>query len=232
MGDALGLAGCQCPWHLLEFRVNLPEVLRVSIEQSALLYVHGFNSSPASVKASQLVRLFADLGLADRLQVPALHHDPRRAIAQLEQAIAELGQPVLMGSSLGGYYSTYLAERHQLKAILLNPAVRAYRLAEPLVGQQQNLPNGDTWQMTTDHLAGFKALNVSRPSLSRYQVWLQTGDETLDYRDAEAFYQGSELHVLPGGNHGFEHFVSHLPAMLAFAGFDADLLSHYDLSTL
>ena len=74
-----------------------------------ILYLHGLNSSPTSLKASLLVRAIAQMGLADRLRVPALHHHPRQAIAQLERLILELDRPLLVGSSLGGYYATYLA---------------------------------------------------------------------------------------------------------------------------
>ena len=84
---------------------------------ASILYIHGLNSSPASHKASQLSRAMARLGLADRLRVPALHHHPRQAMAQLQALVAELGAPVLVGSSLGGYYATCLAEQHGLKAL-------------------------------------------------------------------------------------------------------------------
>ena len=85
---------------------------------ASILYIHGFNSAPASNKASQLIAVMDSLGLADQLRVPALHHHPRKAIAQLEDAIAQLGRPLLVGSSLGGYYATHLAERHGLNALL------------------------------------------------------------------------------------------------------------------
>ena len=88
-----------------------------------ILYIHGLNSSPASLKASQLVQAMTQMGLADSLRVPALHHHPRQAIAQLERLVVELGRPVLVGSSLGGYYATHLAERHGLPALLINPAL-------------------------------------------------------------------------------------------------------------
>ncbi|MEG2797898.1 MAG: YqiA/YcfP family alpha/beta fold hydrolase, partial [Pseudomonas sp.] len=85
----------------------------------SILYIHGFNSAPTSKKACQLVAVMERMGLSEQLRVPALHHHPREAIGQLEQAIAELGQPLLVGSSLGGYYATHLAERHGLKALLV-----------------------------------------------------------------------------------------------------------------
>ncbi len=87
----------------------------------SILYIHGFNSSPLSAKARQLQAVMQHLGLIDRLRLPALHHHPRQAIEQLEGCIAELDAPLLVGSSLGGYYATYLAERHGLKALLINP---------------------------------------------------------------------------------------------------------------
>ena len=81
---------------------------------ASILYIHGLNSSPASHKASQLSRAMAHLGLENQLRVPALHHHPRQAMAQLQALISELGSPLLVGSSLGGYYATYLAEQHGL----------------------------------------------------------------------------------------------------------------------
>ncbi|WP_312290092.1 YqiA/YcfP family alpha/beta fold hydrolase, partial [Stutzerimonas nitrititolerans] len=80
-------------------------------EQPAILYIHGLNSSPLSQKASQLSAALERIGMADRLRVPALHHHPRQALVQLEEALTELGRPLLVGSSLGGYYATHLAER-------------------------------------------------------------------------------------------------------------------------
>ena len=95
-------------------------------EPSTLLYIHGLNSSPRSKKASQLSTLMQTLGLGEHLRVPELHHHPRQAIAQLDALITELGRPLLVGSSLGGYYATHLAERHGLKALLINQIGRAH----------------------------------------------------------------------------------------------------------
>ena len=111
---------------------------------ASILYIHGFNSAPASNKASQLIRVMDALGLADQLRVPALHHHPRQAIPQLEEAIAQLGRPLLVGSSLGGYYATHLAERHGLKALLVNPAVSPHRMFDGYLGTQKNLYTDET----------------------------------------------------------------------------------------
>lgn len=198
-----------------------------------LLYLHGLNSSPDSRKASQLSAAMARMGMTEHLRVPALHHHPRQAVAQLEAQIAELGQPVLVGSSLGGYYATHLAERHGLKALLINPAVLPHRRFDAYLGPQTNLYSGEVWTLTDDHVAALAELEMPPPQdADRYQVWLQTGDETLDYRHAADFYKACALRIQAGGDHGFQGFVERLPALLAFAGFDPALWLGLDFSDL
>ncbi|MHB0850881.1 YqiA/YcfP family alpha/beta fold hydrolase [Stutzerimonas nitrititolerans] len=202
-------------------------------EQPAILYIHGLNSSPLSRKASQLSAALERIGMADRLRVPALHHHPRQALVQLEEALTELGRPLLVGSSLGGYYATHLAERHGLKALLINPAVTPHHRFDGYLGPQTNLYSGEVWDLTEDHVVALGELEVPPPQdTERYQVWLQTGDETLDYRDAEAFYRGCALRIQAGGDHGFQGFAERLPALLAFAGFAPALWLEQDFSDL
>ncbi|MDD1510100.1 YqiA/YcfP family alpha/beta fold hydrolase [Pseudomonas sp. CNPSo 3701] len=186
---------------------------------NSILYIHGLNSSPVSTKASQLIAAMTDCGLQNQLRVPALHHHPRQAIAQLEALIAELGRPTLVGSSLGGYYATHLAELHGLKALLINPAVRPHELFDGYLGTQTNHYSGETWELTEDHVAALAELAVEPPAdPARYQVWLQTGDETLDYRRAQAYYRHCALRIEAGGDHGFQGFAERLPMLFAFAG--------------
>lgn len=201
---------------------------------ATLLYIHGLNSSALSKKATQLAGLMQRLELSERLRVPELHHHPRQAIAQLEAAIVELGgRPLLVGSSLGGYYATHLAQRHGLKAVLINPAVNPHELFDGFLGTQQNLYTGERWELTHDHVKALAELEVPPPSdPQRIQVWLQTGDETLDYRRAERFYRGCALRIEAGGDHGFQGFASKLPALLAFAGLAPESLQSIDFDTL
>jgi predicted esterase YcpF (UPF0227 family) len=200
---------------------------------ASILYIHGLNSSPASLKASQLLRAMDRLGLAEQLRVPALHHHPRQAIAQLETLIDELGRPVLVGSSLGGYYATHLAERHGLRALLINPAVRPHLRFDGYLGPQKNYYSDETWELTTDHVSALAELDV--PAIqdpARYQVWLQTADETLDYRDAQAYYRACALRIQAGGDHGFQGFAERLPMLFAFAGIPRQLWQDIDFSAL
>lgn len=199
----------------------------------SILYIHGLNSSPQSKKASQLSRALERLGASRQLRVPALHHHPRQAMAQLEAALAELGAPLLVGSSLGGYYATHLAERHGLKALLINPAVAPHRRFDGYLGPQTNLYTGEVWQLTADHVAALADFETAAPQdAERYQVWLQTGDETLDYRQAAEFYRGCALRIQAGGDHGFQGFTERLPALLAFAGFEPARFADLDFSDL
>src|SRR5688572_11148594 len=105
-----------------------------------LIYIHGFNSSALSFKAALLRRRMAELRRTHELWCPELPHRPSEAIALLEDFIAGHRDEsvALLGSSLGGFYATWLAERHALKAVLVNPAMRPYALLESFVGPQTN----------------------------------------------------------------------------------------------
>lgn len=186
---------------------------------ASILYIHGFNSSPASQKARQLVAAAVQLGLEEHVHVPALHHHPRQAMAQLEAAIVTLGKPLLVGSSLGGYYATHLAQRYGLKALLINPAVNPHRLFDGRFGLQRNTYTGEPWQLTQDHVDALVELEFVPPLAGdRIQVWLQTADETLDYRRAMAFYQGCKVDVREGGDHSYQGFAQRLPDVFRMAG--------------
>jgi uncharacterized protein len=203
------------------------------LPMTSILYIHGMNSSPASLKARVLCAAMQRLGLAAQLQVPALAHEPQVAIQQLEAAVAQLGRPLLVGSSLGGYYATHLAEQYGLKALLINPAVRPQLLYEAHLGAQQNYYSGEIWQLTMAHVAALARLEVPPPQdPARYQVWLQTADETLDYRAAEHYYRACSLRIQAGGEHGFRGFTACLPALLAFAGIAPALWRDADFSDL
>lgn len=199
----------------------------------SILYIHGLNSSPTSTKASQLLKVAEHCGIARQLRVPALHHHPRQAMVQLQAAVAELGRPLLVGSSLGGFYATYLAEQHGLDALLINPAVRPHRLFGGKEELQTNYYTGETWLLTHDHVAALAELEMPEPrDAKRYRVWLQTADETLDYRQAEVFYAGCSLDIQEGGDHSYQGFARRIPEILTLAGFDPALWADFDFSTL
>jgi len=184
-----------------------------------IVYLHGFNSSPDSSKACQLGEYMASLGQLGEYYCPALSSSPREAMAQVETTLTDrAAEPVtLVGSSLGGFYATYLAEKYGCKAVLVNPAVHVHTLMRKALGAQTNWYTGEQWVLTEDHLTELAVLNVaqiSRPE--RYLVLLQTGDEVLDYRDAVSYYAGAHQHIEEGGDHGFTEFERHLSTILDF----------------
>lgn len=182
-----------------------------------LLYLHGFRSSPASWKARVLHDHLATLGLAERFVCPSLSHVPSIAIAQAEALIATANGPLtLLGSSLGGYYATWLAEKYDLRAVLINPAVVAPLSLSAYLGPQTNLYTGESFELTTAHIAELHSLEVAQITPARYLLMVETGDEVLDYRQAVERYAGGRQIVLEGGDHSFTRFPDFLPQILEF----------------
>ena len=184
-----------------------------------ILYIHGFNSSSRSSKAQQLKAWLAERGREAEYRCPDLAHRPAQAIRQLEALIAEHGggDVKLLGSSLGGFYATYLAEKHGLKAALINPAVHANVLLKAALGPQRNYSSGEEYVFTPEHLHELDELDLPRPRrLDHYLLLVEAGDEVLDYREAFAYYAGCKQIVHPGGNHNYSRFLEDLPTILSF----------------
>jgi len=185
-----------------------------------LLYLHGFRSSPQSQKVRSLRAYMAERGLAHLLWCEQLPASPLQVIAMAESAIAASTTPVtLVGSSLGGYYATWLAEKHNLKAVLINPAVAAPVSLAEFIGLQTNLHTGEVFEFLPEHIEALRAMEVTRLSRpENFLLLVETGDEVLDYRDAVAKYAGCAQVVLKGGDHSFAHFDEYRGAILDFAG--------------
>lgn len=191
---------------------------------STVIYIHGFNSSPQSIKAQQLQQYFIDACLAEKLgyqlHVPALDYQPETAIKQLTEIVDRCSsEPILLiGSSLGGYYSLWLAAQYpNVCAVLINPAVYPYQLLENLLGENQNLYTGQRYQLTAQHIAQLKNLDVTTlTEPSRVLLLTQTGDETLDYKQAIDKYPLIEQRVTRGGDHSYVGFDKEISAIFDF----------------
>ncbi|MCM8594611.1 YqiA/YcfP family alpha/beta fold hydrolase [Accumulibacter sp.] len=188
-------------------------------QPACILYLHGFCSSPASWKARLLGERLAALGLAERLLCPALPPVPFAAIALAESLLARCaGTVTLLGSSLGGYYAAWLAEKHDLRAVLVNPVVMAPELLAGLIGGHSNFHTGERFEFTSEHVDQLRALEAPRVTPLRYLLLVETGDEVLDYRQAVSRYAGSRQIVLEGGDHSFRRFPEFVPQILEFCG--------------
>ena len=185
------------------------------------IYLHGFNSSPASFKARLVNERLAALGRAQEFAAPHLPHEPMQAVAAIERALAPhpLDDVTLIGSSLGGHYATWIAERHGVRAVLINPAIAPHRLLAAALGPQKNLYTGETYELTRTHLEELRALEVERISRpEHYLLIVAMGDEVLDSRVALEKYRHAVQIVHPGGDHGFAEFARYVDAVIDFGG--------------
>jgi predicted esterase YcpF (UPF0227 family) len=185
-----------------------------------IVYLHGFNSSPQSHKAQVLARYMEERGLASRYACPALPPLAGEAIRAIEQLPLGAGT-CFVGSSLGGFYATHLAEKHGAKAVLINPAIEPHVGLRAYLGPQTNLHTGAPYELTERHLEEWAALAAPVIRPERYFLLVETGDELLDYRQAVARYAGAKQVVIQGGDHSLQSFPEHLPAILRFAGMAA-----------
>jgi predicted esterase YcpF (UPF0227 family) len=186
-----------------------------------LIYLHGFRSGPQSVKAQHLRAFLARQGRAGDLWCAQLPPGPLDAIALIESvlcpALAAGDEVALAGSSLGGFYALHLAEKHGLRAALINPAVVAPKSLVDYVGEHEHMYTGEVFRFEQEHVDQLAALNIAaitRPE--RYLVLLETGDEVLDWWQAALKLRGANMIVHAGGDHGLQCFAAELPRMTGF----------------
>ena len=188
-----------------------------------LVYLHGFNSSPQTVKGRKLKAVAMSRRDPPHCHVPALHHRPASAMrdvcAWVDTRPDQRGPLTFVGSSLGGYYATWLAEKYEARAIVINPAVRPFVDLRVHLGPQQNLYTGERYDLTREHFAELQALWVERLTQpERYLLLVCSGDAMLDWREAIARYAGAWQFVTGDGTHGWESIDAEIPSMLRFAG--------------
>lgn len=185
-----------------------------------IVYLHGFRSSPASRKAVMLRDHLTALGRGHEFRCPALPASPRAA-AEVALASAQ-GVPAvelaLIGSSLGGYYATWLAEHLGCRAALLNPAIHPAQDLQAHVGRQPVYFSDAEIDFRPEYLAELAALDVPVTRPARYFLLAATGDTVIDYRKMVAKYAGARQRVIEGSNHELADFASYLDEVLEFCG--------------
>lgn len=192
-----------------------------------ILYLHGFRSSPQSFKAQLLGQALAERHLASQWYAPQLPASPARAMAMAHQIIEHQGiarglQPerdlVVIGSSLGGYYATCLAEDWGCRAIVLNPVVYAARDLATQVGEHTHYHSSEPFHFLPEYVDELAEMARGRPTQpARYFLIAAQGDEVLNWREMVDWYAGAQQLVLPGSDHGISDFADHLPQVLDFA---------------
>jgi hypothetical protein len=185
-----------------------------------LLYLHGFRSSPKSNKAQQVAQWMREHRPEVQWWCPQLPPSPREAIDLATRGIA--GWPrermAIIGSSLGGFYATVLAERIGCRAVLLNPAVEPARDLAAYIGETTAWHSDDTFFFRPEFVDEFEALRpaaITHPQ--RYFAIIAKGDEVLDWREMSSRYAGCRIKLLEGGDHALTGFDSeHLPDVMRF----------------
>ncbi|MBV7484347.1 YqiA/YcfP family alpha/beta fold hydrolase [Bordetella sp. BOR01] len=192
-----------------------------------ILYLHGFRSSPGSLKARLMAQAMAARGLGGGRdwQCPQLPASPRQALdlalGLARDQLAQADSPrrlTIIGSSLGGYYATWLAEQLDCKAVLLNPAVEAARDLATQVGPHRMYHSDAPFEFRAeyvDELAAARVPAVTQPE--RYFLVAATGDEVLDWQEMQARYAGCRQRIVQGSDHGLSDFDRWLPEVLDFA---------------
>ena len=175
-----------------------------------LVYLHGFRSSPLSFKAQMV---------GERMRAAELPPSPRAAMRLVREDLALRPEDALVGSSLGGYYATWLAEQLGCRAVLLNPAVTPAEGLDRYTGPQTMYHSDEPFDFRPEYLDELRELRVraiTRPE--RYFLVAATGDELLDWRDMVAHYPGAKQRVIQGSDHGISDFDLYIDEVLAFAG--------------
>jgi predicted esterase YcpF (UPF0227 family) len=187
-----------------------------------LLYLHGFRSSPQSAKARTVATHMASHHPEVHWWCPQLPPSPRGAMQALMDGIRDWPREsmAVVGSSLGGFYATAVAEQARCRAVLLNPAVNPARDLEKYIGEQTSWHDpAERFFFKAEFVGELRDLEcgpLARPE--NYLAVIAKGDEVLDWREMHARYAATHVRLLEGGDHALSDFDDHLPSILAFLG--------------
>ncbi len=165
------------------------------------------------------------LGLADRYACPALPASPRIAshlALDIAQAVPA-DRLALIGSSLGGYYATWIAEKLGCRAVLLNPAIDPARDLQAHIGRQPVFFSDREIDFRPEYIDELRGLETPVTQPGRYLLIAATGDTVIDYRTMVAKYQGAQQHVIEGSNHELSDFAQYIDEVLSFCGTNREL---------
>jgi predicted esterase YcpF (UPF0227 family) len=186
-----------------------------------ILYLHGFRSSPQSMKARLTGERMAQLGRSAEFICPQLPASPKLAMELALKLVDGIppDELTIIGSSLGGYYATWMAEKLGCRAVLLNPAVVPMLDLDQHVGVTTAYHSDEPFEFKPEYIEELRALAVPQVSQpERYFLVACTGDEVLDYRDMVAHYAGARQKVVQGSDHAISEYAGYLDEVLAFCG--------------
>lgn len=173
-----------------------------------IIYIHGFGSSGQSAKVKILKEKFED----ESFIAPSLSYVPELAIETLKELISAFSKHekvYLIGSSLGGYYSIYLADYFNIPAVLINPSVNPRKTLKKVLGHPNNFYDGASYEWNENHLKMLEKYEIKTIKPKLYLLLTQKGDETLDYREAVNKLAGCKSFIENGGSHSFDDIQRH-----------------------
>ena len=176
-----------------------------------ILYLHGFASCG---KGNKSLALQAHFGV-ENVTALDLPPSPIDTIHMIEEILASSSFDLLIGSSLGGFYATYLAEKYQMKAVLINPSTQPWETLSSYVGWQKRFCDEEVFEFKAIYLEQLKTLQ-SLPQKGEYLLLLQSEDEVLDYTKAQSLYNTHKVIVEYGGNHRFENIDDYFSMIANF----------------
>lgn len=183
-----------------------------------IIYIHGFGSSGKGAKSLAFREYFKEKNI--HCIAPSLSYIPELAMDTLEQVINSHDEPItLIGSSLGGFFSIYLAEKYGLRAVLINPAVDSSKTLKRVInklGVAKNYFDDSTFAWNESHVEMLKQYKVKEVKNGEYLLFLQTGDDVLDYKEALEKLSSATIVVEEGGSHPYEGIDRHYEQILAF----------------
>jgi predicted esterase YcpF (UPF0227 family) len=186
-----------------------------------LLYLHGFRSSPLSFKARMIANWLATHRRDVQWWCPQLPISPREAMALVTQRLAHWPRDsmAVIGSSLGGFYATVVAERFGCSAVLLNPAVYPARDLAGFIGETTAWHSDERMHFRSEYVDEFRDMAPRMLTLpERYFAVIAKGDEVLDWHEMTERHAGCRIKLLDGGDHALSDFEAHLPDVLRFVG--------------
>ena len=185
-----------------------------------IIYIHGFGGSGKGSKAKLFREYFKSID--EDFIAPSLSYVPELAIGTLEELIGSYhGDIYLIGSSLGGFYTTYLSQMPEVKkVVLINPATKPMETLKRALGDAPNFYDGSSYSWNQKHLEMLKKYEYRLPNgsrqLEKFFVLLQKGDELLDYKDAKKKYEGAKVIIEDGGSHRFDNIERYFEEIRAF----------------
>ena len=186
-----------------------------------LLYLHGFRSSPQSMKARMTAAWVAQHRPDVDWWCPQLPPSPAEALAMLTERLATWpeAQSAVIGSSLGGFYATAIAERFGLRAVLLNPAVHPARDLEKHIGETTAWHSDERFFFRREFIAELQAIApAALTDPARYFAVIAKGDEVLSWVEMSERCTGCQIKLLEGGDHALSDYATHLPEVIRFLG--------------